>query len=36
MVTGLIRDIPTCADLVSRIVAEAEELIEKRIGPAVV
>jgi nitronate monooxygenase len=36
MVTGLIRDIPTCAELVSRIVAEAEELIEKRIGPAVV
>ena len=36
MVTGLIHDIPTCRELVERIVAEAEDLIAKRIGPAVV
>ena len=36
MVTGLIHDIPTCQELVARIVAEAEDLIAKRIGPAVV
>ena len=36
MVTGLIHDIPTCKELVTRIVAEAEDLIAKRIGPAVV
>jgi nitronate monooxygenase len=35
MVTGLIHDIPTCQELVARIVAEAEDLIAKRIGPAV-
>ena len=33
MVTGLIRDIPTCQELVSRIVSEAEELIRKRLDP---
>jgi nitronate monooxygenase len=36
MVTGLIRDIPTCEELVKRIVSEAEELITKRVCPAVV
>jgi NAD(P)H-dependent flavin oxidoreductase YrpB (nitropropane dioxygenase family) len=32
MVQGLIRDIPTCAALVSRIVAEATEIIHKRLA----
>jgi nitronate monooxygenase len=36
MVAGLIHDIPTCQELIERIVSEAEELIAKRIGPAVV
>jgi nitronate monooxygenase len=36
MVAGLIHDIPTCRELVERIIAEAEDLIAKRIGPAVV
>jgi nitronate monooxygenase len=36
MVTGLIHDIPTCAELVSRIVSEAEALIQQRIAPVVV
>ncbi|WP_330184234.1 nitronate monooxygenase family protein [Nocardia sp. NBC_01503] len=31
-VQGLIDDIPTCADLVSRMVSEAEELIRGRLG----
>jgi len=31
MVTGLIHDIPSCKDLVHRIVAEAEEIIHKRL-----
>jgi NAD(P)H-dependent flavin oxidoreductase YrpB (nitropropane dioxygenase family) len=35
MVQGLIRDIPTCADLVSRIVREATEIIRGRLGDAV-
>ena len=32
MVQGLIRDIPTCEELVSRIVAEATEIIRGRLG----
>ena len=35
MVQGLIRDIPTCAELVSRIVGEAVEIIRGRLGDAV-
>jgi nitronate monooxygenase len=31
-VMGLINDVPTCADLVSRIVSEAEEIITDRLG----
>ena len=31
-VMGLIDDIPTCGELVSRIVSEAEELITGRLG----
>jgi NAD(P)H-dependent flavin oxidoreductase YrpB (nitropropane dioxygenase family) len=33
MVAGLIHDIPTCKDLVERIVREAEEIIRKEILP---
>ncbi len=29
---GLIRDVPTCAELVARIVAEAEEIMKRRFG----
>jgi nitronate monooxygenase len=36
MVSGLIHDIPSCNELVERIVSEAEELIVKRIRAAVV
>jgi len=36
MVQGLIHDIPTCAELISRIVSEAEELIERRLERMVV
>ena len=36
MVAGLIHDIPSCQELVSRIMSEAEDLIAKRIAPAVV
>jgi len=32
MVQGLIHDIPTCGELVSRIVREAEEIIGSRLG----
>ena len=32
MVAGLINDIPTCQELVDRIVAQAEEIITKRMG----
>jgi len=32
---GLIHDIPTCAELVSRIVGEAEAIIRNRLGRAV-
>ena len=31
MVAGLINDIPTCKELVDRIMAEAEEIIQKRL-----
>jgi len=31
-VQGLIHDIPTCAELVSRIVREAESMIENRLS----
>jgi NADH:quinone reductase (non-electrogenic) len=31
MVAGLIRDVPTCKELIDRIMAEAEELIHKRL-----
>jgi len=36
MVQGLIHDIPTCAELVSRIVSEAEAIIERRLERMVV
>lgn len=36
MVQGLIHDVPTCAELVSRIVREAEALIGQRLGAMVV
>ena len=32
MVVGLINDVPSCAELVSRIVAEAEEIISQRLA----
>ncbi len=32
MVQGLIHDIPTCADLLSRMVAEAESIIQSRLS----
>lgn len=32
MVTGLIHDIPTCQELIDRIMAEAEEIIRVRLG----
>jgi nitronate monooxygenase len=31
MVQGLIHDIPTCAQLVQRIVDEAEQIIKQRL-----
>ena len=31
-VQGLIRDVPSCAELVRRIIGEATEIIEKRLG----
>ena len=34
-VMGLIDDIPTCAELISRIVSDAEELITTRLGDMV-
>ena len=36
MVTGLIHDIPSCADLVQRIVAEAADIIHKRLDRMIV
>ena len=32
MVAGLIHDIPTCKELVERIVSEAEEIINERLN----
>jgi nitronate monooxygenase len=34
-VMGLIRDIPTCRELVERIVGEAEEMIRGRLSRAI-
>ncbi len=36
LVAGLIHDIPSCQELVSRIVSQAEELITKRVSSVVV
>ncbi|MFN3470789.1 MAG: nitronate monooxygenase, partial [Novosphingobium sp.] len=36
MVQGLIHDVPTCAQLVSRIVAEAETIIRQRLTGMIV
>jgi NADH:quinone reductase (non-electrogenic) len=35
MVQGIINDIPTCQELVDRIISEAEEIIEKRLEAAI-
>lgn len=32
MVQGIIRDVPTCAELIERIVTEAEQLIAGRLA----
>jgi nitronate monooxygenase len=32
MVVGLINDVPTCQELIDRIMAEAEEIIGKRLA----
>ena len=32
MVAGLINDIPTCQELIDRIMSEADEIINKRLG----
>jgi nitronate monooxygenase len=32
MVAGLIHDIPTCQELIDRIMAEAEQIITERLG----
>jgi len=32
MVAGLIHDIPTCKELIDRIMSEAEEIINQRLG----
>jgi nitronate monooxygenase len=36
MVAGLIYDIPTCKELIDRIMAEAEEIISKRLARTLV
>jgi nitronate monooxygenase len=36
MVQGLIHDIPTCKELIERIVTEAEQIIRARLGKALV
>jgi nitronate monooxygenase len=36
MVQGLINDIPTCKDLVERIVREAEAIIRNRLDRAII
>lgn len=35
MVAGLINDVPTCEELISRIVSEAKEIIGARLGPLI-
>jgi nitronate monooxygenase len=35
MIVGLIDDIPSCQELVSRIVHEAEEIINERLSKVV-
>ncbi|MFL2847133.1 MAG: nitronate monooxygenase, partial [Pseudohongiellaceae bacterium] len=35
MIVGLIDDIPTCRELIARIVSEAEEIINERLVKAV-
>jgi nitronate monooxygenase len=32
MVAGLIHDVPTCQDLIDRIMAQADQLIRQRLG----
>ena len=32
MVAGLIHDIPTCQELIDRIMSDAEEIIQQRLG----
>ena len=32
MVAGLIRDVPTCKELIDRTMAQAEEIIRGRLG----
>jgi nitronate monooxygenase len=32
MVAGLIHDVPTCQDLIHRIMAQADQLIRQRLG----
>jgi nitronate monooxygenase len=32
MVAGLIHDVPTCRELIDRIMAEAEEIIARRLA----
>jgi nitronate monooxygenase len=36
MITGLVHDVPTCAELVARIVREAESIIRERLASVVV
>jgi 2-nitropropane dioxygenase precursor (EC 1.13.11.32) len=31
LIQGLIHDIPTCAELITRIVADAENIIQQRL-----
>jgi nitronate monooxygenase len=32
MVQGLIHDIPTCRELIERIIGDAEEIVKGRLG----
>ncbi len=32
MVAGLIHDVPTCKELIDRIMREAEQIIRQRLG----
>jgi len=36
LIQGLIHDIPTCAELISRIVRDAEDIILNRVGGMIV